>query len=218
MATTCDGFVVDSKFKTARESDMRPFHGISKNLGMLGLCGICGLAGCRTYDKQVCHPQMYRLPPGVTAGAHFETQASNALASRFVIYRHEWLANVSEAGYREEPRILGNARPEDLTRLTRSGVQHIQIMASNLTPSWNDELDEQRRQVVTEQLLSLLPEGANVNVIVAQPNEEGMRGKEAIQTFNDLESGTGGGMMGRSGFFGAAGGALGVSGIGGGWW
>lgn len=205
---------------------MRSFNGLSRNLGVLGLCGACGLVGCRTYDKPVFHPQMYRLPPGVTAGAHFETQASNALASRFVVYRHEWLANMSESGYREEARVLGNAKPEDLTKLTRSGVQHLQIIASNLTrvdypvilePSWNDELNEQRRQVVTEQLLSLLPEGANVNVVVAQPNEEGMRGKEAIDTFRAVEGTGSGGSIGRFGYGGYSGG-FGIGGMGGGWW
>lgn len=203
---------------------MRSFKGLSKKLGMLGLCGMCGLAGCRTYDKKVCNPQMYRLPPGVTVGAQFETQASNALASRFVVYRHEWLANFSDGAYREEPRILGNAKPEDLTKLTRSGVQHLQIIAGNLTrvdypvilePTWNDELDEQRRQIVTEQLMSLLPEGANVNVLVAQPNEEGLRGPEAVNTFRAIEGGGGG--SGRLGFT-APGGMGGLGGLGGGWW
>lgn len=210
---------------------MRSFKGLSRKLGMFGLCGMCGLVGCRTYDQKVCHPQMYRLPPGVTAGAQFETQASNALASRFVVYRHEWLANYTDGGgYRDEQRIIGNAKPEDLTKLTRSGVQHLQIVASNLSrvdypvvlePSWNDELDEQRRQIVTEQLMSLLPEGANVNVVVAQPNEEGMRGPEAISTFNQIE-GSGAGGAGRVGFGaygGGGGGGFGAGGgFGGGWW
>lgn len=204
---------------------MRSFKGLSKKLGLFGLCGVCGLAGCRTYDQRVCHSQMYRLPPGVSVGAQFETQASNALASRFVVYRHEWLANFTDGNYREEPRIVGNAKPEDLTKLTRSGVQHLQIIASNLgrvdypvilEPSWNDELDEQRRQIVTEQLMSLLPEGANVNVVVAQPNEEGLRGPEAVNTFKRVEGGGGG--AGRLGFGAYGGGGMGMGGMGGGWW
>ena len=189
-----------------------------KQLGLLAMCGgLSGLAGCRTCETNVCQPEMYRLPPGVVGGAYIETQATNALASRFVVYRHEWVGNLNDEG-----KILASRKPEDLTVITQSGLEHLQSIASNLeTVNYpviieagpDPALDEKRRLIVTEQLMPMLPEGTHINVVIAKPNEDGMRSQEAINKFRRVEGS--GNPSGRFGF-GYGGFQTGFGGVGGG--
>jgi hypothetical protein len=216
---------------------MSPWDRLSYSLGVAAVGGLFGLASltcvpasggdlyrgwrkpfAHDCEKPVKRVDMYRLPPGVVGGAHFETMATNALQSKYVIYRHEWIANINDEG----TRILGNAAPEDLVKLSRSGVQHLQAMASNLSrvnypvileTSYDPELDEARRCMVLETLCPMLPEAADVNVVIAVPNEEGMRGPEAIRTFRIMEFE--GNAFGRFGY-GYGGFQTGFSGFGGG--
>lgn len=195
-----------------------PIQNISRKLGLLAMCGgLSGMTGCRTCETNVCRPDMYRLPPGVVGGAHIETQSTNALASRFVVYRHEFVGNLNDEG-----QILASRKQEDLTKLTKSGKEHLQSVASNLeTVNYpviveagpDPELDEKRRQVVTEYLVPMLPEGTHINVVIAKPNEEGMRSMEAINKFRRIEQG--GNPAGRFGF-GFGGFQTGFGGVGGG--
>ena len=132
------------------------------------------------------------MPLGSIVRSHWHMMETNAEASDFVIYRHEFVESSSE--------------------LTPYGKDHIAEIAARMptTPfpvvvqrSMNNadpELDRIRREIVVRVLADLGNYDAERRTVVSQPYSNGLNGMEAEQDygrFRNVRSATQGGAVGR---------------------
>ncbi|MEX0792119.1 MAG: hypothetical protein WD045_03230 [Pirellulaceae bacterium] len=170
-------------------------------------------------------------PPmlGADVDAINQIQEENAEAAKFVIYQHEFVPNFLDT----------NGDPK-AWRLNEDGEDHVKQIATNLLRGvempvvversrttarpdteygyavhLNDQLDQQRRQVVVNSLVAMGVEDADGRVVVAPAFSEGLTSPEAVRAYNmGLSGGRGG--AGFGGGFGGMGGGGGFGGFGGG--
>jgi hypothetical protein len=167
-----------------------------------------------------CLPACYRLerivypPPPAILGTPVDelmkTQEDNAELAKFVIYMHEFELN----GTGHDGRVLGY-------RLTPYGQDHVRRIAENLKTGqgvpafgpqviversetsaqpgtefgypihFNDQLDQQRRQVVVQVLTALGVPDAEPRVVVAPSFSHGLTSDEAARAYGASNQGQG---------------------------
>lgn len=161
-------------------------------LTLLGLFSGCHGPGGPAYDRP--------FPLGQVSDAHWETQQTNAQASHFIFYDHEFEGKTAA--------------------LTPAGKQHLLQVAVRLphvpypivveqsVDNRTPKLDAQRREAILEQLTKLGVEGMDARVVVAPalaPGITAIEGEAAYyRTLNDSADGNFGGGYGRR--FGGVGG------------
>jgi hypothetical protein len=159
-------------------------------------------------------PGAIPLPPGSHVHSIFDAQCAKAEADDFVFYKHEWYLGGRELG------PYGRYHLNEVTKRLRKVPFPVVIQ-----PTADRELNEIRRQLIVQYLkLNDIPD-AELRVLVAFPEAEGLFGEEAERIYIlTVGAGRGGGAYGagvtpfggvRGGFPGiGGGGAGGVGGIG----
>jgi hypothetical protein len=147
-----------------------------------------GCAADRTYP-----PHDRPFPVGQVTDAHWETQQTNAEASDFVFFEHEFV--------------------KDQAALAPGGKRHLEQLALRLdhvpfpvvieqTPyNKNPQLDAARRKLIVENLARLGMPNTDSRVVIANAFPEGRTSIEAQGTYfrGILMNGMGGGGMGGGG-------------------
>jgi hypothetical protein len=184
--------------------------------GCLLMIGGCGLMlGCQSSQPEGCNAfgrAAYDrpFPFGQVTDAHWETQQTNAEASDFVLYDHEFVG--------------------DTSKLTPLGEKHVQQVALRLchvpfpvvveqgTNNKNPKLDAERRQAVIGKLAQLGLCNIDARVVVAPAIAEGISAQEGESAYYStiISSGGYGGNGGGYGYSGGFVGGVGGGGFGGG--
>lgn len=170
-------------------------------LPAIGCLVLVGCAGHTPHEQKLGTPYDRPFPLGQVTDAAWETQQTNAEASDFIFYDHEFEG--------------------ETTRLTPGGKKHLLQVALRLehvpfpvvveeSPyNKNRRLDLQRRQAIVDQLTRLGLELVDSRVVVAPALSEGLSAIEGeaayYGTLNSGEFATGGGtgrrFSGRGGSF-----------------
>ncbi len=133
---------------------------------------------CPTMPKGAIPP-----PPGSYVRGWVDAQAARAEADDFVFYKHEWYLGGRELG------PFGRYHLNEVTKRLRKVPFPVVIQ-----PTLDRELNETRRSLIVQYLkLNDVPD-AELRVLVAFPEAEGLLGEDAERIF---EQTIGGGRSGR---------------------
>ena len=189
---------------------MRFRRSMPKTMASL-LLGAC--AGCCACGKCTNMGDITPKPLGTISDPVWQQQETNADASDFVIYQHEWTGNTTD---------LNHAGMDHVKQIAIRAVQApfpILIERSNMAVKegtkygfpvhGSDELDMQRHELVVEMLTRMGVANAADRVVVSNALTPGYRQFEAERAYNRGFSGMGG-MGGMGGGMGGAGGGGGI--------
>ena len=115
------------------------------------------------------------FPLGQVTDAHWDTQITNAQASSFVFYDHEFIGDSAKLN------VLGQRHLVQVAIRLR----HVPFpVVIEETPNQkNSKLDAARRQAILERLGELGLRDLDCRVVIAPAIAEGMRGPEAEQVY-----------------------------------
>ena len=135
-----------------------------------GQCGGAGGAGGQSpaYD----HP----FPLGQVTDAHWETQQTNAEASDFVFYDHEFVGDTE--------RLAPGAKKHLMSVALRLEHVPFPIVIEQTQYNRRPELDQKRRKTIVEQLARIGVENAEKRVVVAGALAAGITSIEAERAYN----------------------------------
>lgn len=133
------------------------------------------------------------MPLGSIVRSHWHMMETNAEASDFVIYRHEFVENSSELTPYGKDHIAEIA--------ARMPTAPFPVLVQRSMHNADPELDRIRRELVVRVLADLGNYDAERRTVVSQPYSNGLNGMEAEQDygrFRNVRSSTqGGGTAGR---------------------
>jgi uncharacterized membrane protein YgcG len=161
-------------------------------LGSLIACGFT--AGCAEPGAPYDRP----FPLGQVTDAHWDTQMTNAQASSFVFYDHEFIGDTAKLN------VLGQSHLVQVALRLR----HVPFpVVIEETPNQkNVKLDTERRQVILERLAELGLHDLECRVVIAPAIAEGLQGREAERVYQGSGRDIGGyGQGGQNGGFGGGG-------------
>ncbi|MCG8586747.1 MAG: hypothetical protein MI757_18750 [Pirellulales bacterium] len=178
---------------------------------LLATVSVSTLAGCHHFRKNNCDEcgdngrgrgrgagsgpaYDYPFPLGQVTDAHWETQQTNAEASDFVFYDHEFVGSTDKLAPGAKKHLMQVAlRLEHVPfPVVIEQSQH------NRTP----ELDQKRRKMIVEQLARLGVENVEKRVVVAGALAPGITSIEAERAYQEAINGDYGGFGRRFGGFG----------------
>ena len=186
---------------------------ISSLLSLAALAAAAG-AGCHHSKNNVHSSSYYPMPLGTISDPVWQQQESNAEASDFVIYEHEWKGNTVElnhAGKDHVKQIAARVNMVPFPVLVQQSSMTVDPDTQYGFPVHNnEELDLQRRQFVVQALTEMGISNAEDRVIVSPAIAPGFESFEAERAYHRGFSG------GFGGFGGGFGGGIGGGGFGGG--
>ncbi len=117
------------------------------------------------------------FPLGQVTDSHWDTQMTNAQASSFIFYDHEFIGDTAKLN------VLGQKHLVQVALRLR----HVPfpVVVEETPNHQNPKLDADRRQAVLERFAELGLHGLDCRVVIAPAIAEGMRGTEAEQTYRD---------------------------------
>jgi uncharacterized membrane protein YgcG len=156
----------------------------------------------------------YPAPLGTISDPVWQQQESNAEASDFVIYEHEWTGNTTDlnhAGMDHVKQIAARAPMVPFPILVEQSSMTVRDDTEYKYPVHNnEELDMSRRELIVQALLDLGVQDAETRVVVSPaltPGFESFEGERAYNFGFGLWGGRGfGGGFGGGGFGGGFGG------------
>lgn len=165
------------------------------------LLALCLLAGCRCGGLRDQGPAMDRpFPLGHVSDAHWETQQTNAEASDFIFYDHEFTGETAD--------LTPGAKQKLMQVALRYEHVPFPVVVEQSPHNRKPQLDAQRRRTIVEQLARLGVEETEQRVIIAPAIAEGITSVEAewayYQTlYSNFQGGGGAGRRfgGRGGMF-----------------
>ena len=176
-------------------------------------------SGCGYFRRARSFYQQPSSPPpnGAISDQIFNNQESNAEASDFIIYQHEFGLNktkLNDAGQDHVKQIAARILDgqDMLVMVERSRTSVKPGTEYKFPVNLNPELDMQRREVVVRSLVALGVEDAEDRVAVAPALRPGYKATEATNAYNQGLSGFGGG-FGGGGFGGGGFGGFGGGGF-----
>lgn len=182
---------------------------LSSLLSLAALAAAAG-AGCHHSKKNVHSSSYYPMPLGTISDPVWQQQESNAEASDFVIYEHEWKGNTVElnhAGKDHVKQIAARVNMVPFPVLVQQSSMTVDPDTQYGFPVHNnEELDLQRRQLVVQALTEMGISNAEDRVVVSPAIAPGFESFEAERAYH----------RGFSGGFGGFGGGFGGGGFGGG--
>jgi hypothetical protein len=154
-----------------------------------GQCGGRGAGGASGQGPAYDHP----FPLGQVTDAHWETQQTNAEASDFVFYDHEFVGDTD--------KLAPGAKKHLMQVALRLEHVPFPVVIEQSQHNRYPKLDQQRRKTIVEQLGRIGVENAEKRVVVAGALAAGITSIEAEQAYQEaINSGNSGG--GRFGGFG----------------
>jgi hypothetical protein len=173
--------------------------------------------GCNHTEKSAYLGDFQPKPLGTISDPIWQVHESNAEADDFVVHEHEWVGNTVElnaAGVEHVKQIAARAADVQFPVIVERSSMSPKANTQYQFPVHGDEeLDMQRRQLITQALAQMGVENAESRVLVAPAMRPGfldVEGERAI--YRGI---LGGGMGGFGGGFGGMGGGFG-GGFGGG--
>ncbi|MCA9000105.1 MAG: hypothetical protein KDA80_24115 [Planctomycetaceae bacterium] len=179
-------------------------------LAALATVSLWQLPGCSVCERCGYMGDIRPTPLGTISDDVWRKQESNAEASDFVVYEHEWVGNSTElnhAGMDHVKQIAARAANVPFPIIIEQSSMSVKPGTKYGFPIHNDEhLDLARREYVVEALTTLGVLDASERVVIAPALTPGFRGFEAERAFNTgfNSRGSGGGFGG--GFGGGGGG------------
>jgi len=167
------------------------------------LLTVCGLlltgCACPPREQQKGPPYDRPFPLGQVTDAHWETQQTNAEASDFIFYDHEFVGNTAALTPAGQTHLLQVALRLDHVPFP--------IVIEQTPADRNRALDNQRRQTVVDRLTQLNVVAHAPRVVVAPAFNNGITAMEGESAYySTLDNGTYGGGAGRR--FGGRGGVF----------
>lgn len=172
-----------------------------------------GLCGCAHPDAGLFYRQPPPSPPlGTNSDTIWQIQESNAEASKFVVYQHEFKLNSDRLNLGGEDHVKQIA-----VEVQAGALYPIVIERSMSSPrpdskylfpvNQNPELDLRRRHVVVQVLLAMGVQDAEQRVVVAPSFAQGYSAQEAEMSYYRalFQSGGAGSGFGGGGFGGFGG-------------
>lgn len=154
--------------------------------------------GCQsqpTHEQKMGPPYDRPFPLGQVTDAHWETQQTNAEASDFIFYDHEFVGTTAA--------LTPAAKKHLLSVALRMEQVPFPVVIEESPESRNPRLDAQRRTAVVAQLEKLGVDGVATRVVVAPALSEGLSAIEGesayYSTIQSGEFGSGGGSGRRFG-------------------
>jgi hypothetical protein len=157
--------------------------------------GVGAFSGCQT-DPGIPYDRPF--PLGQVYDRHWETQETNAQASFFVIYDHEFIGDSTKLN------------PDGLKHLVQIALRlpHVPfpVVVEQIPNNKNPQLDKDRRESVLAHLHDLGVHNVECRVVTAPAIADGIFSNEAQQIYGGSgRSGSDYGDTGRGGFGGNAG-------------
>jgi uncharacterized membrane protein YgcG len=173
-----------------------------------------GCGHCRKSRNYCAAAGYYPAPLGTLSDPVWQQQESNAEASDFVVYEHEWTGNTTDLN------DLGKTHVKQIAARALMVPFPILVQQSSMTarPDTryqfpvhnNEELDMQRRQLVVQALITMGVQDAEERVVVSPALTPGFESFEAERAYGIGFSGGGwGGWGGGGGGGGGFGGGFG---------
>lgn len=170
---------------------------------------------CSTYDKCGGMGDLTPRPMGAINDEYWRSQESNAEASDFVIYEHEWTGNstnMNDAGKEHLKQIAVRAANVPFPILVERSSMSTRPGTKYKFPVHNDEqLDMQRRELIVAALGEMGVTDADQRVSVSHALTPGFQSYEAERAYSRGFNGQMGG-MGGMGMGGMGMGGMGVGG------
>lgn len=185
--------------------------------GLTATALTASLIGCASSDKGPKLPiaDIHPTPLGTVSDPIWQQQEENAEASDFVIYEHEWVHNSSRlnpAGMEHVKQIAHRAAATPFPVLVERSSMSVDPSTQYKFPvNGHEELDLERRNLVTQALLEMGVADAESRVVVSPALTPGFQEFEGERAYNRGMSDDSGGGFGFGGF-----GAGGMGGVGGG--
>lgn len=132
------------------------------------------------------------MPLGSIVRSHWHMMETNAEASDFVIYRHEFVESSSELTPYGKDHIAEIA--------ARMPTAPFPVVVQRSMHNADPELDRTRREIIVRVLADLGNHDAERRTVVSQPYSNGLNGMEAEQDygrFRNVRNATQGGAAGR---------------------
>lgn len=130
----------------------------------------------------------YPLPLGTISDPAWQQQESNAEASDFVIHEHEWKGNTVElnhAGKDHVKQIAARANEVPFPILVQQSSMTVDPAATYGFPVHNnEELDQQRRELIVYALSQMGVPNAEERVVVSPALTPGFESFEAERAYN----------------------------------
>jgi len=171
---------------------------------------------CSPYDKCGGMGDLTPRPMGAINDEYWRQQESNAEASDFVVYEHEWSdnsTNMNDAGKEHLKQIAVRAANVPFPVIIERSSMSTRAGTKYKFPVHNDEeLDLQRRTLVVSALAEMGVPDAEQRVVVSPALTPGFQSYEAERAYSRGFNG----QMGGGGFGGMGGGGFGGMGGGGG--
>ncbi len=189
--------------------------------GLTATALTASLFGCATSEKCPKAPltpiaDIQPQPLGTISDAIWQKQEEHAEASDFVIYEHEWVGNSSKlnvAGMEHVKQIAHRAAATPFPVLVERSSMSVDPNSQYRFPvNGHEELDLERRNLITHALMEMGVADAESRVIVSPALTPGFESFEGERAYNrgfadDGGMGLGGGSFGGS-FGGGAGGGF----------
>jgi hypothetical protein len=162
-------------------------------------------AGCHHSRHNVHSSAYYPMPLGTISDPVWQQQESNAEASDFVIYEHEWTGNTVELNHAGKDHVKQIAARVNMVPFPVL-VQQSSMTADPDTKYGfpvhnNEELDLQRRQLIVQALSEMGVSNAEDRVVVSPALTPGFESFEGERAYN-VGFSRGGGFGGFGGAFG----------------
>jgi len=171
--------------------------------------------GCSYWEKCGGMGDITPKPLGTISDQVWKQQESNAEASDFVVYEHEWTGNstqLNDAGIEHVKQIAARSDSVPFPIIVQRSSMSVREGTKYGFPIHNDEeLDLQRREFLVSALLQLGVQDADQRILVAPALTPGFQSFEAERAYGQsmnmggMGMGMGGmgmgGMGGGGGFF-----------------
>jgi len=166
-----------------------------------------GFVGCKHHSTNV---DIQTPPLGTISDSVWQKQESNAEATEFIVYEHEFVGNtvrLNRAGEDHIKQIAVRAGNVPFPVVIERSSMSVKEGTKHGFPVHNDPvLDKQRRELVVQILKTMGVEDAAERTVVAPSFTPGFQSFEAEKAYNANFSSSGGNSGGFGGFGGGGGG------------